>query len=188
MILPLQLSSFPANLCRCIDCNLPSNVFAIYIFCWVNTRSNRSRIFSGLFRKFSGPPGSVVLSYRNGRGFEYSTPFSRISERHLRLLTGKTGVVIRCSFHWKAFQFTAFLGTFFSSSPCRYLDCFTTLYLYPASPIDLFLTFLAIFSFSLMGSNLIGRERGVCALAMIGAGSWEGVGIEWDWIGNWQVG
>jgi len=39
-----------------------------------------------------------------------------------------------------------------------------------------------------MESNLIGRKHGVCALTMMGAGSWERVEIEGDWIWNWRVG
>jgi len=49
-----------------------------------------------------------------------------------------------------------------------------------------------------MGSNLIGRERGVCALAMMGAGSWElgagrelelnGIGLGIGRLGrNWET-
>ena len=156
-------------------------------------RSNRSRIFSGLFRKLSGPPGSVVLSYRNGRGFEHSTPFSRSSERHLRLLTGKTGVVILHSSLESVSVYGIFRYIFF------FVSIFELLHNSISLPrvIDRFIPhlFSFFFSFSLMGSNLIGRERGVCALAMMGAGSWE-LGrsrIERDWIGigrlgrNWET-
>ena len=87
--------------------------------------------------------------------------------------------------HWKAFQFTVFLGTFISSS----VSIFGLLHDPISLPrvIDRFIPHLFSFFFSLMGSNLIGRERGVCALAMMGAGSW-GIGIERDWFENWQVG